>query len=240
MEPVSYGDVSELEVGDIVCWPGHIGIVGDIINGDCRIVQSNGVRGDFDGPECSKNVNRQRRGPRYVSLNKMISGTNWKLGQPKVLRLVAEAEFTVELNWGAQPDVDLHVTEPNGAHVFYGAKNGQVGFLDVDDLSSFGPEHYFVREGQLQDGNYIVGVNYYRGTGPETAVLTITTGTVTKNFTTVLPSALGSAGDKNPKVIATVKVEQTSSGKRQVSIVSATGRLVGNPFALPPGYEPKD
>lgn len=76
--------------------------------------------------------------------------------------------ITVTLRWGAQPDVDLHVFEPNGLQIYYGRRQGNLGFLDVDDGSSFGPEHYFAscqnftQKPVLAVGTYRVGVNYFR------------------------------------------------------------------------------
>jgi hypothetical protein len=35
--------------------------------------------------------------------------------------------ITVTLNWGSQPDVDLHVFEPDGTHVYYASRSGLSG-----------------------------------------------------------------------------------------------------------------
>lgn len=51
--------------------------------------------------------------------------------------------FTVTLTWAGAGDVDLHVVEPGGQHVFYGSKAGTNGYLDVDNVVADGPEHYF-------------------------------------------------------------------------------------------------
>ena len=67
------------------------------------------------------------------------------------------------MTWGSQPDVDLHVTEPNEFHVFYGSTRGPSGYLDVDDVTGFGPEHFYVSCGTLETGTYAIGVNYYSG-----------------------------------------------------------------------------
>jgi uncharacterized protein YfaP (DUF2135 family) len=57
-------------------------------------------------------------------------------------RIMGSGPITVTLTWDIQPDIDLHVFEPN-FHVYYSAKNGQNGFLDVDDTNGYGPEHYY-------------------------------------------------------------------------------------------------
>ena len=115
--------------------------------------------------------------------------------------------ITVTLTWGAQPDVDLHAFEPGGSHVYYAAKQGQSGFLDVDDVTSFGPEHYIVGCDTVQTGTYRIGVNYFRGDAPETARTHIQAGLNTGDFTTLLPHAVGSAGDSSPVPVASIKVE---------------------------------
>lgn len=114
--------------------------------------------------------------------------------------------ITVTLNWGAEPDVDLHVFEPDGTHVFYADRQGRVGFLDVDDVTSFGPEHYFASCDDLIPGNYRVGVNYYSGDEPETATVRVAAGPVVRVYNIPLPVALGSAGNSSPVPVATVLV----------------------------------
>ena len=46
----------------------------------------------------------------------------------------------IVLNWGAQPlDLDSHLVYP-GSHVYFKAMTGTDALLDVDDISSYGPE----------------------------------------------------------------------------------------------------
>jgi len=92
--------------------------------------------------------------------------------------IVQEGIITVTLTWGAQPDVDLHVFEPNGTHVYYAYLQGTSGYLDLDDVTSWGPEHYYVSYDGLQSGTYRVGVNYYHGYEPEIAHVNIKAGLV--------------------------------------------------------------
>ena len=44
--------------------------------------------------------------------------------------LAGDGAIRVTLEWGAEPDVDLHVFEPNGAHVYYASRVGPSGFLE--------------------------------------------------------------------------------------------------------------
>ncbi len=71
--------------------------------------------------------------------------------------------FTAQLTWDGTGDVDLHVYEPNGSHVYYSDSNGDSGYLDVDNTTSYGPEHYFAscESDKLQVGTYKVSVANY-------------------------------------------------------------------------------
>lgn len=51
--------------------------------------------------------------------------------------------ITVEITWDDTEDIDLHISEPDTTHVFYANPKGTVGYLDVDDLDQYGPEHYY-------------------------------------------------------------------------------------------------
>lgn len=76
--------------------------------------------------------------------------------------------FTAQLTWDGRGDADLHVIEPNGSHVYYGNKRGSSGYLDVDNTSAYGPEHYFAScdSSDLQTGSYKISVaNYARAQG---------------------------------------------------------------------------
>ena len=120
--------------------------------------------------------------------------------------------ITITLTWGDEPDVDLHVFEPDGTHVFYAAKNGISGFLDVDDVTSYGPEHYFVSCATLRAGIYTIGVNYYNGSAPETANVQIQAGLLSRNFSVHLPEAVGPGGNSNPVFIANIVVTGNDQG----------------------------
>ena len=76
--------------------------------------------------------------------------------------------FTATLTWDGTGDVDLHTFEPGGSHVYYGTPVGQVGYLDFDNTTANGPEHYYAScdTDKLQVGTYQVRVaNYARATG---------------------------------------------------------------------------
>lgn len=57
-------------------------------------------------------------------------------------RSLGNGPITVTLTWDANPDVDLHIFEPQ-RHVYYASRIGYNGYLDLDDTNGYGPEHYY-------------------------------------------------------------------------------------------------
>ena len=86
-------------------------------------------------------------------------------------RQLTDGFFTVTMTWNIAGDVDLHVLEPDGTHVFFGQFQGHSGFLDRDDTVATGPEHYFAScDGTaLQTGVYSIGVRNYGDLTPSVA-----------------------------------------------------------------------
>jgi len=120
---------------------------------------------------------------------------------------VGRGPISVTLTWGEQPDVDLHIFEPNWSHVYYADPVGQSGHLDHDDTRSYGPEHYFVGScDQLETGRYGVAVNYYRGTEPETAHIQIQAGDIVRDYSVYLFMAYGSSGNYRARTVANIDV----------------------------------
>jgi len=120
---------------------------------------------------------------------------------------VGRGPISVTLTWGEQPDVDLHIFEPNWSHVYYADPVGQSGHLDQDDTRSYGPEHYFVGScDQLETGRYGVAVNYYRGTEPETAHIQIQAGDIVRDYSVYLFMAYGSSGNYRARTVANIDV----------------------------------
>ena len=121
--------------------------------------------------------------------------------------------ITITLTWGSEPDVDLHVFEPGGTHVYYANKNGQNGDLDTDDVTGFGPEHYFVSCDRLVEGDYRIGVNYFAGEGPEVARIDFKAGTEVAQTSRALSTAIGTAGDNSPIIVGVVRVRKNDEGR---------------------------
>lgn len=127
---------------------------------------------------------------------------------------LTEGVITVTLEWGNEPDVDLHVTEPNGTHVYYRNKSGISGYLDLDDTSGNGPEHYYASCQGLETGTYEIGLNYFSGVGPETAQVQIATADGnTRSFSRTLTEVRGTGGNDTPIPVATVTVTEGDEGQ---------------------------
>jgi hypothetical protein len=141
------------------------------------------------------------------SQGKIVTGVAAALAyMPTPVAQAADGAITVTLTWNNSTDVDLHVFEPNGTHVYYRNQNGTSGELDIDDTSGHGPEHFFVQCGRLLTGTYLVGVNYYSGSVTETANIQVRAGTEVRSFLRVLQEEMGSAGDANPQRVAKIQV----------------------------------
>lgn len=52
--------------------------------------------------------------------------------QPNILMGIGP--ITITLTWDIQMDIDLHIIEPDGTHVYWMNKTGNNGRLDVDDV----------------------------------------------------------------------------------------------------------
>ena len=93
----------------------------------------------------------------------------------------------ISLSWNIVDDIDLWVTDPSGFRIYYGDKKSIAtgGELDRDDVTSFGPENIFWKQG-APDGNYKVEVNYYAGSGPADYIVTINVPGFARQFTGTL------------------------------------------------------
>jgi hypothetical protein len=147
-------------------------------------------------------LNGDQSGPMIINTAlAAANGLSWP--EPEL----GSGPISVTLTWGNQPDVDLHVYEPDGNHVYYANPMGTSGYLDYDDVTSRGPEHYFVVNCEsLATGTYRVGVSYYRGDSPEMAYVQIQAGDVNRYYWTYLPQAEGRDGDTNPEGVAEIEV----------------------------------
>ena len=102
------------------------------------------------------------------------------------------------MTWNTTADMDIHVIEPNGTHVFYAAPNGSTARLDVDDTDGFGPENIFVPTGGAAAGTYQVYLVHYSGPAPTVATIRVTLGTgptaLVRTFTRTTTAASTTTG----------------------------------------------
>lgn len=62
----------------------------------------------------------------------------------------------------------MHAYEPSGSHAYYANRRGVNGILDVDNASSYGPEHYVIscEKSSIATGVYSIKIaNYSRADG---------------------------------------------------------------------------
>lgn len=129
--------------------------------------------------------------------------------------------FSATLTWNGSGDVDLHNYEPSGFHVYYGRAQGNSGYLDVDNVTANGPEHYYAscNSNVLQPGSYQIAVaNYSRADGR------IATVQITSFLDGVLGTKSvtlgGATGSRPSATLFNVLVTQDSqTGKYAVSLV---------------------
>lgn len=84
-------------------------------------------------------------------------------------------ELRISIGWLGLTDLDLHVVEPGGNHIFYNHKQGHGGRLDLDmnglDKSSEKPVEnvIYTDKDSMKEGRYLVSVHTFnvRGNGPE-------------------------------------------------------------------------
>ncbi|HOY46632.1 MAG TPA: hypothetical protein PKU95_03300 [Candidatus Dojkabacteria bacterium] len=83
----------------------------------------------------------------------------------KFTSTILPSDMIITMTWDAgQSDIDLHVTDPIGNHIYYQNKSSNVGSLDFDNTSGYGPEHYTISSeagNQMPVGDYRVQVHYY-------------------------------------------------------------------------------
>lgn len=152
------------------------------------------MSGNYSGPKILNDV-----------ANKILS-------TPTPEGVAKQGIVTTTLTWGSNPDVDLHIFEPTGTHVYYLNRQGASGYLDYDDTDGFGPEHFFIDCDLVQSGTYQFGLNYFTGTSPETATVLIQAGLKIKDYRIELPAARGQSGNSSPILFGSLVVTQDQNG----------------------------
>jgi hypothetical protein len=77
---------------------------------------------------------------KYIEFDGSTAVANFVLSQT-----IADDEYRVVLTWGEEPeDLDVHLFTENGDHIYYADQGSLTSYpyinLDIDDISSFGPE----------------------------------------------------------------------------------------------------
>lgn len=121
--------------------------------------------------------------------------------------------ITVAVNWDKAGDVDLHINEPAGAHVFYENPRGEVGYLDRDDTTGTGPEHYYTSCENMKEGTYNIGLNHFADpnkNGNKTVSTNLSVfGKNYRTIRTTLGQERGTEGNKSPQPVVQVTLKKT-------------------------------
>ena len=76
---------------------------------------------------------------------------------------IAAHEFKIlrfNIKWDLKSDIDLYLTDPDGAIISYSSRVSKLGELDIDNIGNTGPENITLKT--VVDGEYQVWANYYR------------------------------------------------------------------------------
>jgi hypothetical protein len=120
---------------------------------------------------------------------------------------VGTGDLQVTLTWNSTADMDLHVLEPDGTHVYFGRRNGVTARLDRDDTDGFGPENIFVNRGAAAAGTYQVYIVHFSRNVPTTSTIAIRVHAGTPNERYALITRSTGAGNPSQRIdVATVNV----------------------------------
>jgi hypothetical protein len=131
--------------------------------------------------------------------------------------------FTVTLTWDGPGDVDLHVFEPDDSHVYYQNKQGSVGYLDVDNVYEYGPEHYFAScdPNLIKRGFYDIGINNFsKATGRTATVQLITSNRIYSPVKIDVGDEFGVAGDGIPIPVFRVYVSKNQNNTLTARLIN--------------------
>lgn len=100
------------------------------------------------------------------SITTRPSDVDYTLAAPCMTLTADTQTISIKLTWGLSPrDADSHLYMPDSTHVYYSSKgslaNPPYANLDVDDVTSYGPEVVTIRK--LMVGTYTYGVNNFSG-----------------------------------------------------------------------------
>jgi uncharacterized protein YfaP (DUF2135 family) len=132
-------------------------------------------------------------------------------------------DLEITLTWNTLADIDLHVIEPSGAHVFWENRHGVTAFLDVDNTTGFGPETISVLQGAAVAGIYQVFIVQYNGDEPTTSTVAITLNVGTPGAKTALFTRQSSVADPEDELeVALVDVKSGTVAETGGTRISPT------------------
>lgn len=100
--------------------------------------------------------------PRPATTTTTASGSDGTFGGGG--QRLGTGDVQITLIWDTAPDVDLHVTDPNGEEIWFQHKFSRSGGeLDVDDTTFDGPENVYWPTGGAPRGRYRVEVVLFGG-----------------------------------------------------------------------------
>lgn len=94
----------------------------------------------------------------------------------------ADGFVKVTLTWDFVSDLDLHVEDPDGYHIYWGkptSPNG--GWLDTDNMVAYGPENITWTDSD-QQGFYRVFIHHYKGSNSGNYTVRVQIGDMSKMF----------------------------------------------------------
>jgi hypothetical protein len=131
-------------------------------------------------------------------------------------------DLEVSLTWNTQADMDLHVIEPNGTHVWWKMRNGVTIRLDRDNTTGFGPETASIEQAHHDPGIYQIFIVHYRNAALTSSNITITLGVgsanpVTEVFSRITDEAAATVGYNVALVDVRTGVIAEQFGSRSVA-----------------------
>lgn len=127
----------------------------------------------------------------------------------QTLRVVraGNGDFQASVAWTGASDVDLHVFDPNGEHVYYGNRNATTGGdLDIDSnaactIDNTNVENIFWPLNAAPAGQYRVELHYYADCGVPRSDWVVTVLLKGQQPAITTGSFVGAAGAANPNVV---------------------------------------
>ena len=153
-------------------------------------------------------------------------------------------QFSATLSWDTMTDVDLHVVEPSGYHIYYREqkRRGPTALLDADNTIAYGPENVFT-DRPAAAGIYDVFVVPYAGEAiryPTTARVTVRTNVGTPNeeyrvFTRTFTGANTTVGQNVATVTFPGGIITETTGERPVvyDLHDSSAVVPGKPLPKP-------